>query len=473
MTYTINKSDGSKLVDVLDGTIDETTDLKLIGKNSTTFGEALNEDLVFLLENFSNAIPPNRPLTGQLWFNTGDSKLQIYTGIAGGWRTAGAPIVSPEIPTSLITGDLWINSRDKQLYFFDGSALTLAGPQWTFSQGKTGFIAETLYDEYGNSKPILRLWVNNVNLGIYSAAEFTPVPSITGYTIIRKGYTSSSAVASTFDLVATDSAKLGGAGVSSYMRRDSSDNELSTMSVPLTVANNTGVTVGLNSNGKFKINGYDLQIENSRSNADISIRTTANDVATNNIYISAVSGYVGINNAAPTVQLDVTGNTKISGTGEIDGNFNINTNKFTVAASTGNTVVAGTLNVSGASTLASAKVSSLTTNRVVLAGTSGALQDNSKLTFDGTTLTVTGNHVVTGKILTKPIVLTLIDNGILIGDDVATNTIPILTSIASTNDYLDTQKANVYYQHIDFSVSLISSYSKQYIIANGLWTLVS
>ena len=49
MTYTINKSDGTKLVDILDGAIDQTTDLKLIGKNSTSFVESLKEDLIFSL----------------------------------------------------------------------------------------------------------------------------------------------------------------------------------------------------------------------------------------------------------------------------------------------------------------------------------------------------------------------------------------------------------------------------------------
>ena len=53
-------------------------------------------------------------------------------------------------------------------------------------------------------------------------------------------------------------------------------------------------------------------------------------------------------------------------------------------------IVDDTLNVSGESTLASAIISDLTANRVVLAGTSGAVQDSSNLTFDGSTLAVTG-----------------------------------------------------------------------------------
>jgi len=55
----------------------------------------------------------------------------------------------------------------------------------------------------------------------------------------------------------------------------------------------------------------------------------------------------------------------------------------------------GGANISGGeTTLSSATVSDLTSGRVVLAGTSGALQDSGNLTFDGTTLNVTGNATV-------------------------------------------------------------------------------
>ena len=55
----------------------------------------------------------------------------------------------------------------------------------------------------------------------------------------------------------------------------------------------------------------------------------------------------------------------------------------------------GGANIAGGETvLSSATVSDLTDNRVVIAGTSGALEDSGNLTFDGTTLTVTGAAAV-------------------------------------------------------------------------------
>ena len=55
MPYTINKYSGPPITVVADGTIDSTLDIKLIGKNYAGYGEVQNENLVFMLENFSSS----------------------------------------------------------------------------------------------------------------------------------------------------------------------------------------------------------------------------------------------------------------------------------------------------------------------------------------------------------------------------------------------------------------------------------
>jgi hypothetical protein len=55
-----------------------------------------------------------------------------------------------------------------------------------------------------------------------------------------------------------------------------------------------------------------------------------------------------------------------------------------------------TLTTTGAATLATAKVSSLTQNRVTLAGAAGLLSDSGNFTFDGSTMQITGAANVTG-----------------------------------------------------------------------------
>ena len=63
MSYKLNKTDGTILTDLVDGTIDTTrSDLTLIGRNYSGFGEFLNENFIKLLENFSSADEPIQSL---------------------------------------------------------------------------------------------------------------------------------------------------------------------------------------------------------------------------------------------------------------------------------------------------------------------------------------------------------------------------------------------------------------------------
>jgi len=75
--------------------------------------------------------------------------------------------------------------------------------------------------------------------------------------------------------------------------------------------------------------------------------------------------------------------------------LNIGTGNFTIQQGSGNTQIVGTLDVDSQSTLSSLNVEDLTSGRVVLAGTSGEIEDSGNLTFDGTDLVVTGNITVT------------------------------------------------------------------------------
>ena len=82
MAYTINKTDGTVVTTITDGTVDNTTSLQLFGKSFSGFGEGLNENLVKLLENASGTSAPTAPLTGELWFDTNTAQLKDYDGSA-------------------------------------------------------------------------------------------------------------------------------------------------------------------------------------------------------------------------------------------------------------------------------------------------------------------------------------------------------------------------------------------------------
>ncbi len=191
MSYKLNKSDGSLLVDLVDGQLDTTTtDISLIGKNYSGFGESLNENLIKMLENFAKSSAPSNPLIGQLWYDTATQRVKVYDGV--GFRTSGAPSVQPASPDGMVAGDLWIDSDDNQLYFYDGSQLELAGPIYTTAQKKTGPEVVTLIDTFNNSQIVIKWNIAGTTVGVWSNTEFTPA---IGYTIagitgdIKPGYT--------------------------------------------------------------------------------------------------------------------------------------------------------------------------------------------------------------------------------------------------------------------------------------------
>ena len=104
MAYTINKTDGTVVATITDGTIDTSTSLTLFGKSYSGFGEALNENLVKLLENAASTSTPTTPLTGELWFDKNTSQLTV----------SGAVVMMASLPTSdpSNAGQLWNDSGD-------------------------------------------------------------------------------------------------------------------------------------------------------------------------------------------------------------------------------------------------------------------------------------------------------------------------------------------------------------------------
>ena len=67
---------------VQDGVVNTQTDLSFIGKGYAGYGEVIAENFLHLLENFSNTSAPTKPIAGQLWYDSTNSKLKVYTGSA-------------------------------------------------------------------------------------------------------------------------------------------------------------------------------------------------------------------------------------------------------------------------------------------------------------------------------------------------------------------------------------------------------
>lgn len=94
---------------------------------------------------------------------------------------------------------------------------------------------------------------------------------------------------------------------------------------------------------------------------------------------------------------DITNNRVVIGgaNGELEDDANLTFDGTTLGV-TGSVDITGNLDVDTQGTIASLRVSDLTNNRVVLAGVAGELEDDTNLTFDGTLLNLGGNQDISG-----------------------------------------------------------------------------
>jgi hypothetical protein len=128
MAYPIILTNGNLLVTLADGETNTTAcSLSLIGRNVTTYGERVNEDLVHLLENAANTTAPTAPLAGQLWYDTGANALN-YRTTGNTWNTLATYVKGASAPTGIAAGDIWYDTGAKKVKVrIDGNDLVV-GP---------------------------------------------------------------------------------------------------------------------------------------------------------------------------------------------------------------------------------------------------------------------------------------------------------------------------------------------------------
>ena len=233
MAYIVNKFDGTLIATVEDGTIDNTTNLRFIGKNYAGYGEIQNENFLHLLENFASGTQPSRPIGGQIWFDSSNSKLKFYDGSK--FRTTGGAEVANTAPTGLTTGDFWWDTANSQLYAWDGASFILVGPQGVGTT-VTQFVSRQIKDDVNADQFIIEGKLNNDTVLIFSSVSFTigttdPNNTITGFTKIRAGVTLRNTDGNTgvtnnandrFWGTASDSDRLGGVLASEFVRGSNS-----------------------------------------------------------------------------------------------------------------------------------------------------------------------------------------------------------------------------------------------------------
>ena len=241
MAYTVNKTNNSAVPNaytVQDGVVNTETDLSLIGKGYSGYGELIAENFLQLLENFSSGTAPSKPIAGQLWWDSSTSKLKVWTGNA--FSTTGTSPYQSTAPDNLAAGDTWIDSDTGQFYFYNGTQSILVGPPGATGT-QSGFVYNTILDSEDNSRNVTYAYNDDVLVYIVSDEEFTPKIAISGFATIKKGITLSTAISDNkFQGTATDSDALGGVSSANYFRSNAND----TTSGTITVANDGGIIIG-------------------------------------------------------------------------------------------------------------------------------------------------------------------------------------------------------------------------------------
>jgi hypothetical protein len=341
MSYIINFTDQSKAarnfyITVEDNTINTyDTPLTLVGRNYPGYGQAIESDLVHLLENFANSSRPNKNIEGQLWFDTSNpnsKKLKVFDGtdyapVAGVHRTPTSPLGN----TPVYAGDVWVDTSNNQLSIFNGSSFTLVGPNYS-SALKSGSYATTSTAIDGTIHNIIINYVNDNAIEIIAQENFTPVQVIDGFGSLQAGvnitgknlgtlttpvYAKLNGVAYQASNLQQTVPSLQTVSANNFIRNDIDQKTAG----QITIGNDSGLKIG--SDPTFVLQrqggtGYNATFLNTYNGGSFTFQIAQNNINNTIIAIKGDSQRVGVNTIAPQATLDVSGNLNVSTTGTLN-----------------------------------------------------------------------------------------------------------------------------------------------------------
>ena len=331
MSYTITLTDGSLFATIADGTVNTSSSMTLVGKNYAGYGQFINDDIIRLLENGANTTGPGAPLQGQLWYDQTTGTMKVYTGatfkvISGATASATAPSVST------VAGDLWYDSVNAQLNVYSGSAWILVGPAYTGNTGVSGAIVTTITDTNAVSHVAVEMYVANAVVSIFSKdAAYTPaVPPLgggwTGGKLVQPGLTMADAISGVtplFQGTANNANYLGGIAAAGFLATTTNQ----TMTGTLGILNNTGLSVGVNSDFRASVTGADVYLRNQTSDGNLLIQINDGGVTTTMVTMYGANNMTTIRGAT-TVNTAGVATAIVNGAGNGNGNIGSSSSYF-------------------------------------------------------------------------------------------------------------------------------------------------
>jgi hypothetical protein len=343
MSYTIQLTNGNTLIASLadnsadgPGQTTQHSSITLIGRDFVNYGQFLNDNLIYILENFSNSTSPSHPLVGQLWWDSTNRVLKTYSGTS--WKVNTAVTTATSFPTDVSTvgGDLYFDTYNQQLWCWNGSTWSLIGPQNSVATGTTGAFAAVISDNAAptpGTHQVIELQINGTIYAIIATNAFST--NLTGFANIVPGINFSTTVPFPLQL----NTQATSATANTIVQRDSAGGITGNILTGTTVNANVFIA-GSSFNGTF----------NGPLNGNVNA-TTITSGSINSTTITAVAGITGTltTPAQPNItSLGNITNLQLNGTATLNGQTIATSNNTVAFTAINNTVIGNVTPQTGA-----------------------------------------------------------------------------------------------------------------------------
>ncbi len=183
MAYTVDYTNGTKpALSVANSSVNTTTNLGLVGRGFTNYGEITAENFLHLLENFANGAAPTKPVEGQLWFDSVTNTLKYFDDTvanSGNWKPMASMTVTSTAPTGIgeTDGHFWLDSNNGTLSLYYNGSWSNVGDAGATTRTESRVRLDTI----GGSHETREVIVDGEIVAIYTV-DAAWAPNISGAT---------------------------------------------------------------------------------------------------------------------------------------------------------------------------------------------------------------------------------------------------------------------------------------------------